>query len=115
MAKMSGRDTPIETELKLTVPNGADSPLSNQAFFSHSATSSKSRRLVTTYFDTSSQELRRIWVRPDGRRWIQTLKSSGDSEAPCPGESGNGPLGNDEPSFTLIGETPLAGRFPAGV
>jgi CYTH domain len=114
---MSAERENTETELKLAVPPGAASRFSGLFSDSHAATT-KSQRLVTTYFDTPSRQLERsglsLRVRSDGRRCVQTFKSTrgGDGAAVSRGEW-EWPVKDGAPSLDLIGKTPAAGRSPS--
>lgn len=101
---MDTRDDKAEIELKLAVPPDALSRLARDPRLKAIVNgASRRKRLFTTYFDTPDRRLMAaelaLRIRREGRRRIQTLKTSGHPEL--------GPLARGEWEREIVGETPV--------
>jgi len=116
---MTDTASPIETELRLTVPPEARDALERHATF-RELRKAKARHEVTTYFDTSDQTLARngvsLRVRRVGEASVQTLKlagaQSGITAARCEWEW---PVAGDTPELMPLAGTPASALVSAGL
>ncbi len=78
-------DKPVEVELKLAATAAAmETLLASPLLREHARSTVRSRKLVTTYYDTGDHRLSRrglaFRVRQSGKKFIQTLKTASDGE-----------------------------------
>jgi inorganic triphosphatase YgiF len=98
-----------ELELKFEVD-----PASTEALIAHLGPGAAPgvRRLKSIYFDTADQALRKadftLWVRKEGRRWTQTVKSCAASSGAGRGEW-EAAVDGFSPDPELVRDTPAAG------
>ncbi|MBV8615663.1 MAG: CYTH domain-containing protein, partial [Acetobacteraceae bacterium] len=104
-----------ETELKLALPPMAsDSLFSLPALKGSGPGEPKSRRIVTTYYESADKDLERqgltLRVRQvDGQR-IQTVKATGDAGVAQSRGEWEWPVESETPDLGLLKETPIADR-----
>ncbi len=120
-AARNGRDRPpppagknLEIEVKLAAPADTLATLWESAVGTRARTTS--RRLVSTYFDTSDLRLRRngftLRVRQDGDRFVQTVKAARGAPGSmmCRGEW-SAPLEAAEPDLTRLSDPEVLERI----
>ena len=110
--KLSG----AETELKLALsPSVAKSVLSVPALKRNRAGGSKSRRLVTTYYETPEKDLARqgvsLRIRQQDDKPFQTVKAEGRSGVANARGEWEWPLTEAKPDLQLVKETPVSDVF----
>jgi hypothetical protein len=108
-----------ETELKLSLPSGVSSSLFSLPVLMRNRTSEpKSRRLVTTYFETSEGDLGKqgvsLRIRQENDRRIQTVKAAGNSGVASSRGEWEWSVKNTKPDLQLVEATPVSALF-AGV
>jgi len=111
---------PTETELKLVLTPAAERLLPElENFKPPRASSPKSQRVVTTYFDTSNRDLARrglsLRVRRAGERRTQAVKASGDGGAALARGEWEWPISKEEPDLTLAARSPVGNQLPPDV
>jgi inorganic triphosphatase YgiF len=102
-----------ETELKLALsPSIAESVLALPVLTRNRAGKAKSRRVVTTYFETPENDLARrgltLRVRRADDKRIQTVKSVGDSAVAKSRGEWEWPVKRAKPDLGLLKEAPIA-------
>jgi triphosphatase len=110
--KLSG----AETELKLALaPSVAESVLTIPVLKRNRAGKPKSRRLVSTYYDTPEKALARrgvsLRVRRENDKRIQTVKTTGDAGVANSRGEWEWPVESDKPDLGLLKDAPIAKLF----
>jgi inorganic triphosphatase YgiF len=105
-----------ETELKLALsPSVAESVFSLPALKRKGVGKPKSRRLVTTYYDTPEKDLARrgvsLRIRQENDKRIQTVKATGDSGVATSRGEWEWPVERATPDLGLLKDTPVAKLF----
>jgi inorganic triphosphatase YgiF len=110
-------EPPREIELKLKVPEGAAIALFEHAAWPASAAQqTKTRREVTTYFDTADRRLAHhgmsLRVRCANGRRVQTLKANQSAGVAADRAEWEWPVKHDKPDLSLLAQTPVAQKLP---
>jgi inorganic triphosphatase YgiF len=105
-----------ETELKLALsPAVAESVFSLPALKRKGMGKPKSRRLVTTYYETRERDLARrglsLRIRQENDRRIQTVKASGDSGVANTRGEWEWPVERTTPDLAFLKDAPVAKLF----